>query len=361
MQVNAINSFRSVNSVSALKSNNVNFEGKKNKNAVNNNGEKHSHALPLGAAAVLLPLSVLTSCNKDYSGVFDDMDETILKVHAEANGKFKRAPLDSVKIYYPVHDTTEVIVPYPVHDTTYVNVHDTTFVDRPIHDTTYVEITVPREFEIPKEIVIDSLNHWRSYLDIPADGDNGDVDPKENQIFMSAQALRDWEHRTPDYAKLDFMKSNKDKAVYNHLYIPPTGIKESDIEIVVAHRTANGNDKGIEVVKENGEVTKNVSGMLFKENDKKLFMHSNGRDAISVYEEIPEGEDNAGAFRFLGTVERGYLPYDGGTDNTQYRKNVLLNSIISPGTEDHYINTIVRTMNYDKLMDMLNGDEPDEQ
>ena len=56
--------------------------------------------------------------------------------------------------------------------------------------------------------------------------------------------------------------------------------------------------------------------------------------------------DNYGKYVELGSVEPGYLPI------SKYGQNILLNGILSEGTEDHYTNVNAEVMEVDDLEQM---------
>lgn len=288
MQVNAINAY----------SNNVNF-GKRQKTQVNKpavqapvSQPKHASKAPLYAAMILMPLGVgMTSCEPYIKAT----------AHADAHADAKVIVTDSL------------ILP---HDTIVKN------------DTVYI----PQEFQFPYKLS-DSINIWRGdYLDTPVEGDDPDNFKGKALLYMSA--LRQWDYNKHETVKLNLQKSDSTELRFDHkIYDPNTGalLTKNDI------RVTEVKPGDITVIREDGTETNNASGLLFNEDGIKTFAHSNGRDKIYVYDKQMSG-DNIGKYLFRGTVERGYLT------NPQYGKNILLNGIISEGTEDHYINAQGKVM-----------------
>lgn len=297
MQVNAISS--------------VNFEGRKNKasksakrdnnqQVQNNSSQGYLKKLsgPVAAALFLIPVATTpTACT----------DKLNVSAHAGVTVPFNPSPADTVVI----------------------------------RDTIYI----PPEFEFPSQIE-DSLNIWRGdILDVPVDGDDGSL---KNKALLYLSGARNWDYNKPEYIKLNLEKSDIDEARYDHVITDNTGKGDdikNDIRITLV-------DKGtIKVVERDGSVTDEVSGLMFNEDGVKTFMHSNGRDSIFVYPKATSGEHN-GKYVRLGSIGRGYLPEEGYTPDAPYGKNVLLHSILSPGTEDHYIQVKGKVMDVDKLKAM---------
>lgn len=191
-----------------------------------------------------------------------------------------------------------------------------------INDT----IIIPQEFEFPQEIQ-DSLNIWRGdFLDVELEGDDeyGDFTDK---ALLSLRGERNWDYDKPEEMTLNLQKCRDDEAVYDHV---------SDNSLKTELRVSAVNPNEIVIVKKDGTETDAISGLMFNDDGRKVFAHSNGKDKIYIYPKALDGE-NAGKYVELGTIERGYLPPDGGTPNTQYGKNVLLKDILSEGSEEHFI------------------------
>ena len=197
-------------------------------------------------------------------------------------------------------------------------------------------IVIPPNFEFPYE-VSDSLNIWRGdFLDVEAEGDDGEL---KNKALMYLSGARNWDYNKPEYIKLNLNRSRSDEAVYDHVIA-------DDIKNEI--RVTKVNPGEVTVVKKDGTIIDDIGGLMFNEDGVKTFAHSNGKDMIHIYPKSMYGE-NRGKYVELGTVEPGYLPEDGGTPNTKYGQNVLLNSILSEGTEDHYIGIKGKVIDVDKL------------
>lgn len=251
---------------------------------------------------------------------------------------------DNDTIYVPTTDTIYV----PKTDTIYENTTDTIYV--PSTDTIYVPKTdtiylrdtiyVPTEnFEFPREIH-DSLNYWRKdILDVEAKGDDGITDGK---ALLFASATRDWYNKQFEYVKVNLAKSDATEARFDHII----GDKiKNDIRITLVKPGE------ITVVKKDGTETDRVSGLLFNEDGVKTFAHSVNGEKITLYKKEMDG-DNYGKYVELGTVEPGYLPKD------KYGQNVLLNGILSEGTEDHYTNVNSQVVDVEVIEEMSNPDNP---
>ena len=297
MQVNAINAY----------SNNVNF-GKRHK--VNKpvtqapaSQPKHVSKAPLYAAMVLMPLGVgMTSC------------EPYIKATASATANAEAKVIVTDSLVLP-HDT--VINNDTIHQNDTIVKNDT--------------IYIPQAFEFPYKLS-DSINIWRGdYLDTPVEGDNGNFKGKA-LLYMSA--LRQWDYNKHETVKLNLQKSDSTELRFDHkIYDPNTGalLTKNDI------RVTEVKPGDLTIVREDGSETDQVGGLLFNEDGVKTFAHSNGKDKIFVYDKQTSGE-NIGKYVFRGTVERGYL------NTAQYGRNILLNGMISEGTEDHYINAQGKVM-----------------
>lgn len=286
MQINAIN--------------NLNFEGKFNKSnktqnkPVNNAPEHRSNGFmksltgPAAVAMFLIPIA--NSCNEDI----------IVKAEAGA----------SIELPYG-RDTIQNPDTIIKTDTVYNN--DTIIK----HDTIYI----PPEFEFPYEIQ-DSLNTWRGdILDIDVEGDDIEGDYK-NKALVYLQALRDWEFQRPESLKLNLAKSDATEARYDH------NIADSIINDI---RITKVNPGDLTVVKKDGTITNQVSGLLFNEDGQKTFMHSNGKDKIYIYPKATSGQYN-GKYVELGSAEKGFMPKD------KFGQSILLNDMLSEGSIEHYIN-----------------------
>ncbi len=296
MQVNAINSFS-----------NVNFAGKPGQKAEKDTpnivpaerpaSKRFMSKLtgPAAAALFLVPIAMgPTGCTKIE-----------VKAHAGVEIPFNPCPGDK----------------------------DTVF----IRDTIYI----PPEFEFPYEIE-DSLNHWRGdILDIPVDGDDGNL---TNKALLYLGGQRQWENNRPEYIKLNLAKSDNDEVRYDHVIADSI---KNDIRVTLVKPGE------LKIVKNDGSVTDEVSGLLFNEDGFKTFAHSNGKDSIYIYPKATSG-DNNGKYVYRGVVGRGYL------DKEKFGENVLLKGILSPGTpgdpedpptEDHYIKVNGMTMDVNELKD----------
>lgn len=316
MQVNAINQFR-----------NVQFEGKKDKKAettpqqlptevpTSKRGFMSKLSGPIAAALFMLPVATtsLTSCDKD------------VWAYADANATVNYNPGDSCDCgddgcNCDPNDGCDCKPPETVRDT--IVVRDTIF--------------IPPAFKFPTEIQ-DSLNIWRGdVLDVPVEGDDGDL---KNKALLHIRGLRDWDYKRPEYMTLNLEKSDDTEARYDHVIADSV---KNDIRVTLVKPGE------ITVVKRDGTVTDDVSGLMFNEDGYKTFAHSNGKNMIFVYPKAMEGP-NRGKYVELGTMEPGYLPEDGGTPNTKYGKNVLLYNILGEGTEDHFVNVEGQVMSVDEL------------
>lgn len=313
MQVQAINSF-----------NHVNFEGKKhrqNKAKEQTTTPERSTLSKLSGPAIaamfLTPIATTTlpSCDNHVN----IKSETYIMI-----------PIRDT-IYPGSRDTIYQNDTIYKNDTIYqkdtINKNDTIFVK----DTIYVPVN---NFKFPYDIQ-DSLNAWRKdVVDIEAEGDDGSGKPK---ALLYASGIRDWNLQTPEYAKLNFIKSDDTEARYDHVI--GNSIK-NDIRVT---KIAPGD---ITVVKKDGTETDNVAGLLFNEDGVKTFAHSQGRDKIVIYRKEMSG-DNRGKFVEAGTVEKGYL------DKNKYGQNVLLNGLLSEDTEDHYTHVTSKVMDVDDIRDMI--------
>lgn len=300
MQVNAINAYHS----------NVNFGKRKaqnNKPVVEQapvQQPKHASKAPLYAAMILMPLGVgMTSC------------EPYIKATANASASADAKVIIADSLVLP-HDT--------IIDNDTIHQNDTIIKT----DTIYI----PQDFQFPYKLS-DSINIWRGdYLDTPVEGDDPDNFKGKALLYMSA--LRQWDYNKHETVKLNLQKSDSTELRFDHkIFDPNTGalLTKNDI------RVTEVKPGDLTVIKEDGTETDRVSGLLFNEDGVKTFAHSNGRDKIYVYDKQMSGAD-MGKYVFRGTVERGYLT------NPQYGRNILLNGIISEGTEDHYINAQGKVM-----------------
>ena len=146
----------------------------------------------------------------------------------------------------------------------------------------------------------------------------------------------------PEYIKLNLERSRNDEARYDHVIADSI---KNDISIT---KVEPGD---ITVVKGDGTITDNVSGLMFNEDGYKTFAHSNGKDSIYVYPKMTSGEYN-GKFVQNNVVGRGYL------DKSRYGENVLLITYMEPATpneyatQEHYIDVEGLTMDVDQLKDM---------
>ena len=312
MQVNAINAYSS----------NVNF-GRRQKTQNNKpatvqtpvHQPKHASKAPLYAAMVLMPLGVgMTSC------------EPYIKATAHAEADAKVIVTDSIVI---PRDT--VINNDTIHQNDTIIKNDT--------------IYIPQEFQFPYKLS-DSINIWRGeYLDTPVEGDDPDNFKGKALLYMSA--LRQWDYNKHETVKLNLQKSDSTELRFDHtIYDPNTGrvLTKNDI------RVTEVKPGDLTIVREDGSETNQIGGLLFNEDGVKTFAHSNGRDKIYVYDKQTSGAD-IGKYVFRGTVERGYLT------NPQYGRNILLNGMISEGTEDHYINAQGKVMDVADIAAM----EPEER
>lgn len=190
--------------------------------------------------------------------------------------------------------------------------------------------------------VQDSLLTWgNDYLDIPIDGVDGN---KKDKALRYAEGKRQWDFNKLENIELNLPLSNKYETRYNHKIGEDI---ENDIRITKV------NPGEITIVKPDGTMTDNVSGLMFNEDGYKTFAHSNGKDSIYVYPKATEGEYN-GKYVQKGVVGRGYL------DKDQFGDNVLLVGFLSPGTpdypptEDHYIEVAGKAITKDEIQDILN-------
>lgn len=314
MQVNAINQFR-----------NVNFEGKKNKPTTNTPQELPTEVPskkgfmskltgPLAAAMFMVPVvtTTLPSC-----------EPIEIEANATATGS---ASATATAIMIPI---------FPPGGGGCDCDHDTPRDTITVRDTVYI----PPAFEFPGRIQ-DSLNIWRGeILDVPVAGDDGDL---KDKALLYLGGRRDWDYDRAEYIKLNLERCYDDEARYDHVIADSI---KNDIRVTLVEPGE------ITVVKQDGTVTDEVSGLMFNEDGYKTFAHSNGKDKIFVYPKAMEGP-NRGKFVELGTMEPGYLPEDGGTADTKYGKNVLLYNILGEGTEDHYVNVEGQVIDVNTLREM---------
>ena len=306
MQVSAINS---VNSFS-----NVNFEGKKHKK--NKEALKHVEpqqsgrfmsklAAPAAAAMFLVPV-VTQSCQPD-----------IIEAHANAA---------AIVYYHPGQGCGGC-----GKDTVVVNQKDTLYF--PTND-----LIIPQDIQ-------DSLNIWRGdFLDVPVDGDEDNNGSHENQVLLNLNGLRDWDYKFPESIRLNLLKTNKKQAVYDHVAVRSNmGSGSSFIDTELKVTKVNAGD--VTVVKADGTESNKLGGLLFEEDGKKLFAHSNGRDSIYLYKFVEDGI-NAGKYESVGQLGRGYL------GKAQYGENFLLDSVLGEGTEDHMIQIGGKAMTYAALKNL---------
>ncbi len=291
MQVNAINSFSSVNFAGRHNSKKAEKRNPENLPVQSSKGFMSKLTAPAAAALFLVPaMTVPSSCTK-----------------------------------IDVRATAGVTIPFtPCPSDTVV-----------IRDTIYI----PPEFEFPYEIS-DSLNHWRGeILDVPVEGDDGNLD---NKALLYLAGKRQYFMDRPEYIKLNLERSRNDEARYDHVIADSI---KNDISIT---KVEPGD---ITVVKGDGTITDNVSGLMFNEDGYKTFAHSNGKDSIYVYPKMTSGEYN-GKFVQNNVVGRGYL------DKSRYGENVLLITYMEPATpneyatQEHYIDVEGLTMDVDQLKDM---------
>ena len=192
--------------------------------------------------------------------------------------------------------------------------------------------------------VQDSLLTWgNDYLAIPIEGLYGD---KTNKALRYAEGKRQWDFNRPESIELNIPMSNAYETRYDHII--GDDIK-NDIRIT---KVAPGE---LTIVRQDGTMTDDISGLMFNEDGVKTFAHSNGRDSIYVYPKAMSG-DNEGKYVYRGTVGRGYLYKD------EYGDNVLLVGFLSPAdennppTEDHYIEVAGEAITKEEIADSLNND-----
>ena len=299
MQVNAINSFSNVNFQKKYRAPKTTV--KEQNKEVTPKRSAMSKA-PLYAAFMLLPIA-MPSCKYE------------VKAHADATA----------------YITPDTIVTPGKTDTIIKN------------DT----IIIPPEFQFPYAIE-DSLNFWRGdILEIDADDETPGA-PKEygNKAVLGMSGYRDWDYHKYQKALLNLVKSDSTEAIYDHtIYDPRTRLDSirGDIRVTKVRpgelTVIRPRNDGTE------EITDQVSGLLFNTDGVKTFMHSNGRDKIYVYKRENSGIDQ-GRYRFAGTLEKGYLEQD------EFGQNILLNGLISRGTQDHLTDVKVKVVDVDDLHEM---------
>ena len=187
---------------------------------------------------------------------------------------------------------------------------------------------------------IDAHTHLGMWEDgLTFEGDDGNLD---NKALLYLAGKRQYFMDRPEYIKLNLERSRNDEARYDHVIADSI---KNDISIT---KVEPGD---ITVVKGDGTITDNVSGLMFNEDGYKTFAHSNGKDSIYVYPKMTSGEYN-GKFVQNNVVGRGYL------DKSRYGENVLLITYMEPATpneyatQEHYIDVEGLTMDVDQLKDM---------
>lgn len=313
MQVNSINSFSNINFQAGHQKTVKKQPQTENMQPQNSKGFMSAVKAPVIAAMFLVP-AINTGC---------EPREIIINNKAEAIVTIPGTPRDTIINNDTIIGGNDTIINNDtifLNDTIYKN--DTIF----INDTVYI----PPEFEFPYEIE-DSLNRWRGdILDVPVDGDDGDY---TNKALLYLSALRDWEYSRPEQWKLNLEKSDATEARYDHTIADSI---KNDIRITVVK------PGDLTVVKKDGSVTDNISGLLFNEDGVKTFMHSNGVDKIYVYPKATSGEYN-GKYVEKYTIEPGYL------DKDEDGENILLNGYLAEGTEDHFTHVKGKVMDVDRL------------
>lgn len=194
--------------------------------------------------------------------------------------------------------------------------------------------------------VQDSLLTWgNDYLGLPIDGLDGD---KSNKALRYAEGQRQWEYNRPEYIELNLPLSNENETRYDHVIADTV---KNDIRITRV------NPGEITIVKPDGTMTDNISGLMFNEDGYKTFAHSNGRDSIYVYPKATSGEYN-GKYVQKNIIGRGYL------DKSKYGENVLLVDLLSPDgvenyppIEEHYIEVYGQAITKDEIADILAEEE----
>ena len=288
MQVSAINSFNNYSR--------VNFEGRKLRKAA------------IGAA-VAVPVIAASSC------------QPIEPIKAEANA--------TAVLYYTPGGCNGC----GDRDTVYVSVPEIQ------KDTIYL----PRDFRIPQHIM-DSLNFYKGpILGVKVDGDD-DIHSYKDKVLLNTYFFDGWDYNYPETLKLNGWRTNEKQAVYDHNAIRSNrdaGIKFINEEVRVTD-TKDRVPNTVTVIDENGKEAQR-SGLLFDNLDgKRMFMHSNGKDAISVYE--LKGDK----YEFLGKLEPGYLSKD------KYGENFLVEGILGEDTEYHGINVGGTVINTRDLQELIN-------
>lgn len=240
---------------------------------------------------------------------------------------------DYVRVYVDTHITFPIEIPIVnPKDTIYITDKDTIMQNDTIilNDTIYIPT---KEFEFPYEIQ-DSLNEWREdVLDIEGEGDD---DSGKSKALLYVSGTRDWYFQQPEYFKLNLEKSDNNEARYEH-------VVGSDIKNDV--RVTKINPGEITIVKKDGSELTDVGGLMFNEDGEKTFAHSSQGNKIVVYPKAMSGE-HRGKYVELGTLEPGYL------NKQQYGQNVLLNGILSEGTEDHFTNIKSKAVDAEILEEM---------
>ena len=215
----------------------------------------------------------------------------------------------------------------------------------PPNDTIYRTDTIyiPPTFEFPQEIH-DSLNFWRGdILDLPAEGDET-PNVYNNKVLVSAGAVREWDFQRPEVLLMNLAKSRGDEAYYDHIIKgnalnPDSVVNDVRVTLVKPNK--------ITIVRKNGTETRNVGGLMFNEDGKKVFMHSNGRDKIYVYvKDTDRNSETYGKFVELGTAEPGDL------EVSEDGLNVKLTDLLGENTIDYFTHGAFTVMTREQLEEL---------
>ena len=382
MQVNAINSFSSVN-----------FEARKNKPQKSDNTDKQiSGSISKGfmdtlkgaalAGFFLVPVVAPTSCTKELT-ITKNSHWTY--VNNECNCDTTGCDCDSLP---PQKDTIvmpgdtivmpgdtivmpgdtivmpgdtivmpgdtivvrDTIVPPPeiiVTPGDTVIIHDT-ITPPPVVIPPQIDTVYYKEFDYPSEIM-DSLNFYRGeILDVPVEGDDGDL---KNKVLLNLSGYRNWDYNKHETLDFNYDLSNKNEARFEHVI-------ESRINNDVRFTKVKPGD--VTIVRKDGTESRNVGGLMVNEDGVKTFIHSDGKGKIHAYPKATSGE-NKGKYVELGTIEPGYLLSNGSSSGIPHGVTVLLNSFLAEGTEDHYINVKGQVMDVEEFKKAIMDQLPDEQ
>lgn len=203
--------------------------------------------------------------------------------------------------------------------------------------------TIKNAVEFPWELA-DSINRYASdVLDLPI---SGEVEGAPQKVLTYIEGARNWDYDRPENYRLNPSLSNKDELHYDHV------IADSIMNDVKYTLVRPGD---LKIVRKDGSITSDVSGLLQNEDGVKTFIHSNGKSGkdggkLHIYQKAMSGPYQ-GKFVERGTIEPGIL-YNfvnavidsagnlAGYDDKQILseeigENILLNGMIYPGDDEN--------------------------